>query len=72
MSKLFLTIKPTDNGVQFRVSDPAPQLVRYDKEMMPIEEVVSILQCSGESTDAIFRWLERRMQIGQFAPKGVN
>ena len=75
MSKLFYGIKPTDKGVQVRISDPKPQLVRYAGEMVPVEEVFCDLLCSSakktheEKIDEAFRWLERRMQIGQFAGK---
>lgn len=48
-----------------------PQLVRFENKLEPVEEVVSILQCSVMSTDEVFRWLERRMQIGSFS-KAVN
>lgn len=41
----------------------------------PIDEVVSILLSSSrkltieEKIDETFRWLERRLKVGQFAPK---
>jgi hypothetical protein len=43
------------------------EYVRFGKEMIHVTEAVSILQCSGETEDFIFRWLERRLQIGRFA-----
>ena len=46
-----------------------PQLVRYCGVMTAVEEVVCDLLCSRMTTDQVFRWLERRMQIGRFTPK---
>jgi len=48
---------------------PEPQKVRFDNQMMPVEEVVSMLLCSGMSEQGVLDWLERRMEVGRFAPK---
>lgn len=70
MSKIIYSLLPTSRtSMQFTVhDDQPPQLCRFDSQMLPVEEVVSILLCSGMSTDEIFVWLERRMEIGKFAP----
>ena len=67
--KLSYSIQPTSRtAMRFEVSDDRkPQLCRFDNQMMPVEEVVSILQCSGMPDGQIFEWLERRMQIGRFS-----
>jgi hypothetical protein len=71
MSKLTYSIRPIgSNCVRFCIEDPPPtQLVRFDSQMVPVEEVVSLLLCSGMTVNEIFLWLERRMEIGRFAPK---
>lgn len=73
MSKLAYTIDNTQRGkVSFTVHDPRPvQLVRFCGEMQPVEEVTSMLLCSGMNEQQVLDWLERRMEFGRFAKKEV-
>lgn len=70
-TSLTYSIRPIgSNCIRFCMENPAPpQLVRYDGEMIPVEEAVSLLLCAGHSVDYCFQWLERRMQVGRFAPR---
>jgi hypothetical protein len=52
--------------------------IMFAGELTPIDEVVCILLSSSrkptaeEKIDETFRWLERRLKVGQFEPKGDN
>lgn len=53
-------------------ANPIPQKVMFAGVLEPVEEVVTILQCSSKfkdeylQRDEIFRWLGRRMGFDQF------
>lgn len=57
-------------------ANPIPQKVMFAGVLEPVEEVVTILQCSSKfkdeylQRDEIFRWLGRRMGFDQF-PAGA-
>jgi hypothetical protein len=56
-------------SMQFNVHDDQPtQLYRFDGQMLPVEDVVSLLICSGMSTEEIGFWLECRMDITNLVP----
>lgn len=49
-----------------------PDTILYCGQVTPLTEVVCDLQCSRMTDDEIFRWLERKLQIGQFTPKDAR
>jgi hypothetical protein len=68
--KLTYSLLPTSRtSMQFNIHDDQPlELCRFDGQMMPVEDVVSMLIRSGMSTEEIGMWLERRMGIEKLVP----
>lgn len=68
MTTAHIELLATPKGFRQTASiEPPMQLVRFEGKMQPVDEVVSILLCSGMKQPEIFSWLERRMEIGRFA-----
>lgn len=49
-----------------------PDFITFGGILTHVTEAVSILQCNGLTDEQIFRWLERKYAIGQFAAKNVS
>lgn len=71
MSKLIYSIQPSSR-TSLTVSVHEPQTVRFDNQQVPVEEVVSLLLCSGMTQPQVLDWLERRMQVGRFATEVIQ
>lgn len=48
-----------------------PQMVRFDGQMVAVDDVVSLLFKSGMSSEDVLIWLEHRMTTGTFRPTEV-
>lgn len=67
---LHITILPiSQTALQRHSWYPRPQMVRYGREMVEVDEVVSILLSSGMTVPEVLEWLERRLEVGRFAKK---
>lgn len=70
MPKLIYSLLPISrSSMQFNAHDDQPQqFCRFDGQMLPVEDVVSMLIRSGMSTAEIGFWLECRMDITKLVP----
>lgn len=68
--KLTYSLLPISrSSMQFNIHDDQPlELCRFDGQMLPVEDVVSVLIRSGMSTEEIGFWLECRMDITKLVP----
>ena len=65
-----LTLLKTARGsMQFHTLNGEPTLLcRFDGQMLPIEDVISLLICAGMSTEEIAVWLQQRMGLWNYTP----
>jgi hypothetical protein len=55
--------------MQLNIHDDQPaEFCRFDNQMLPVEDVVSLLIRSGMSTEEIAFWFECRMDITNLVP----
>ena len=67
--KLTYSLLPTSRtSMQFNIHGDQLQFCRFDGQMMPVEDVVSVLIRAGMTTEEIGFWLECRMAVGTYAP----
>jgi hypothetical protein len=64
-AKLYYSIFPTEHGVAVNIAN-STQLVWFNDEMRPVEQVTELLLEAGKTPDWILRWLGFRLGLEVF------